>query len=73
MAKLNVYELSMKVYKTKELDLYLTTHFLETNSERTDHVTLSDQYDTFKYRDYEVVLLESTKKNHLRIYGFREI
>lgn len=73
MTNINVYDLCSRGFKVKGITLVLTTHFLETSSERTDIVNVEDQFDTYQYRDYNVVMFTPTKKGHLEVYGYREV
>ena len=71
--KISVYDLCSRGFNVKGIELLLTTHFLETNSERVESTTVSDPFDTYQYRDYNVVMFEPTKKGHLTVYGYREV
>lgn len=73
MTNINVYELCIRGFKVKAIELRLATHDLATGEETWKFVTVEDQYDTYQYRDYNVVMFEPTKKGHIVIHGYREV
>ena len=73
MTNISVYELCMKTFHTKNVELVLITHVLATGDEPIERVTINEPYDTWQYRDYNVVMFEPTKKGHLVIHGYREV
>ena len=72
MLNTNCYDFAMKFAFAKEIEFVLTTHYTETESERTDFITC-EKYPEYDMRYYEVVMCAATKKNCFRVYGYREV
>jgi hypothetical protein len=69
--KTNCYDFAMKLACAKMITFYLTTHYTETNSERTDKYELDSP--EWSFHEYDLIMCTAEKKNHFAVYGIREV
>lgn len=78
MLKTNVYDLTTRMFKTKQIEIALCTHYKSTGAEKWETVTKvntkEDKHatsDTYAFKDCEVIMFEPVKKGHLKIWAIR--
>jgi hypothetical protein len=73
MEKMNCFDLSLKLSFVEEITYNLWTHEKATGKETLKTIITTQSSGDYASKDYSVIMVEATSKNHFTIYGYREV